>query len=290
MMVDEVLTFTGGPGGPLRSPVMLIALSGLFDMASVATTTVNRFAPADRALTVARIDPDPFYDFTQHRPEIAIHGGTSTIRWPENRFDLVRDRGGRDLIILVGVEPDLAWATYAGAIATVAQHLGCGAVVTVGSAAEAVPHTRTPLVTGSTTDATLARRLGIGQPTYEGITGVIGVLHADLDRRGIPAVSLRVGVPHYLLDAEHPQAVAALQRHLSHVLGVPVADDGGQLAAAIEHWATRYAQRVADDPHLGVYAHMLEEGYDRRTEASIPSPDDLGAAFEDFLRSQNPDT
>ena len=80
----------------------------------------------------------------------------------------MRGQGDRDLVVLVGVEPHLAWRTYSDCIAHVARTLGCEAVVTVGSGAEAVPHTRTPLVTGSTTDADLARRLGIGQPTYQG--------------------------------------------------------------------------------------------------------------------------
>jgi hypothetical protein len=32
---------------------------------------------------------------------------------------------------------------------------------------------------------------------------------------------------------------------------------------------------------------MLEEEYDRRTEASVPTGDDLAAEFEKFLREQN---
>ena len=42
---------------------------------------------------------------------------------------------------------------------------------------------------------------GIGQ------TGVVGVIQTDLAVAGIPSVSLRVGIPHYLMNAEHPQAV-----------------------------------------------------------------------------------
>ena len=158
------------------------------------------------------------------------------IRWPENRFDVVPGRGERDLVVLVGVEPHLAWRTYADCIVRVATELGCEAVVTVGSAAEAVPHTRTPLVTGSTTDPDLARSLGIGQPTYQGVTGVIGVIQTELADAGIPSVSLRVGIPHYLMNAEHPQAVASLQAHLAHVLGVPVPDDEGDLVDDIDRW------------------------------------------------------
>ncbi len=150
------------------------------------------------------------------------------IHWPENRFDVVRGLGDRDLVVLVGAEPHLYWRTYAGCIRTVVEALGCEAVVSVGSSAEAVPHTRVPLVTGSTTDAELARRLGIGLPTYEGVTGVAGVrARRPRRRRHARRCHLRVGVPHYLMNAEHPQAVAALQAHLTHVLNVPVPTDDG---------------------------------------------------------------
>ena len=64
------------------------------------------------------------------------------IRWPENRFDVVRGLGGRDLVVLVGAEPHLYWRTYSTCVRTVVEALDCEAVVTVGSAAEAVPHTR----------------------------------------------------------------------------------------------------------------------------------------------------
>ncbi|HEY5664205.1 MAG TPA: PAC2 family protein [Ilumatobacter sp.] len=290
MNVDEVLRLEIDGLGPLRSPVMLIALTGLFDIAGAATTALDRFAPADSAITIGEIDPDPFYDFTQERPQVEFdEGEVRVIRWPDNQFDVVRGRGGRDLVVLVGVEPHLSWRTYSACITAVARQLGCEAVVTVGSAAEAVPHTRTPLVTGSTTDAGLAQRLGIGQPSYQGVTGVVGVIQADLAAAGIPSVSLRVGIPHYLMNAEHPQAVAALQTHLAHVLNVPVPDDD-ELGDDIDRWRSLHDEVVDGDVQLQFYVRMLEQDHDRRAEASIPSAEDLGAEFEQFLRDQRDDT
>ncbi len=289
MNVDEVLTFDSDEIAPLRSPVMVIALTGLFDIAGAATSALDRFAPADIAVTIGEIDPDPFYDFTQERPQVEVEEGeVRVIRWPENRFDVVRSAGGRDLVVLVGAEPHLYWRTYSACIRSVVERLGCEAVVTVGSTAEPVPHTRVPLVTGSTTDADLARRLGIGQPSYQGVTGVAGVIHADLAAAGVPSVSLRVGVPHYLMNTEHPQAVAALQTHLSHVLNVPVPADA-DVANEIARWRALHDEVVAGDLQLQMYVRMLEQEHDRRAEASIPSADDLGSQFEQFLRDHRDD-
>ena len=290
MRVEDVLTLEVDELGPLRSPVMVIALTGLFDVAGAATTALDRFAPGDTAITVGEIDPDPFYDFTQERPHVEIDTDgpdeVRVIRWPENDVEVVRGIGGRDLVVLVGVEPHLAWPTYSACIRHVVERLRCEAVVTVGASAEAVPHTRTPLVTGSTTDADLALRLGIGQPTYEGVTGVVGVIQTDLAAAGVPSVSLRVGIPHYLMNAEHPQAVLALQTHLAHVLNVPMPPDDGELAADIERWRSLHDEVVSGDLQLQMYVKMLEHDHDRRAEASIPSADDLGEQFEAFLRDQ----
>lgn len=285
--VAEVLDLEIDDVSGLRAPVMLIALTGLFDIGGAATAALDRFAPADRAVTIGEIDPDPFYDFTQERPQVEIDEDDElrVIRWPQNQFDVVRGQGDRDLVVLVGVEPHLGWRTYADCIAHVAGALGCEAVVTVGSAAEPVPHTRTPLVTGSTTDADLARRLGIGQPSYQGVTGVVGVIQARLATAGIPSVSLRVGIPHYLMNAEHPAAMAALQTHLAHVLSVPVPDDAG-LADEIGRWRDLHDEVVEGDVQLQLYVRMLEQEHDRRAEAAIPTADDLGAQFEAFLRDQ----
>lgn len=290
MDVGDVLDLEIDDLGPLRSPVMLVALTGLFDISGAATTALDRFAPADHAITIGSIDPDPFYDFTQERPQVEFdEGELRVIRWPENEFDVVRNRGERDLVVLVGVEPHLAWRTYSACLIDVAQRLGCEAVVTVGSAAEAVPHTRTPQVTGSTTDPQLARLLGIGQPSYQGVTGVVGVIQADLADAGIPSVSLRVGIPHYLMNAEHPQAVSALQTHLAHVLSVEPPELEPDHDDEIRRWRGLHDEVAEGDVQLQMYVKMLEHDFDRRAEAAIPSADDLGAQFEAFLEDQRDD-
>lgn len=290
MNVGDVLELEIDDLGPLRSPVMLVALTGLFDISGAATTALDRFAPAEAAITIGAIDAEPFYDFTQERPQVEFdEGELRVIRWPENEFDVVRGRGERDLVVLVGVEPHLAWRTYSQCITHVAEQLRCEAVVTVGSAAEAVPHTRTPQVTGSTTDADLARRLGIGQPSYQGVTGVVGVIQTDLALAGIPSVSLRVGIPHYLMNAEHPQAVGALQTHLAHVLNVDPPEQDEQFADEVRKWRSLHDEVADGDVQLQMYVKMLEHDFDRRAEAAIPSADDLGAQFEDFLKDQRDD-
>ena len=286
MNVTDVLDFAAGELDALDRPVMIIGLEGWFDVASAATQAVAAFTGADHAITVGAIDPDPFYDFTQQRPQITIDDDIREIAWPSNEFVLQRNLEGRDVVGLVGVEPHLNWKIYVDAVITVATALGCEAIVSVGSAAEAIPHTRTPPVTGSTATPELAGRLGLVAPSYEGVTGIAGVLLAELEHRDIPSISLRVGVPHYLMNAEHPSAIAALVRHLSHVLDVPADVD---LADDIRSWREVHDEVIANDDQLSMYVRMLEAEFDRRAEAEIPTADDLGAAFEDFLDNNRND-
>ena len=193
---------------PLTEPALVIALAGLFDVATVATSVLDYVVDDDAAVTVGVIDPDPFYDFTVERPTVEIvqdevddlgdgtAGARREIVWPANVVRIFRtsQRGGRrDLVVLNGVEPHLSWATYIRCITTVIEQLGVGLVVTLGSAADTTPHTRMPIVVGSTADRSLGARFALAAPSYQGVTGLVGVLHSELEAAGVPSVSLRVG-------------------------------------------------------------------------------------------------
>jgi hypothetical protein len=140
---------------------------------------------------------------------------------------------------------------------------------------------------GSTVDPQLARTLGLSRPSYQGITGVVGVMQTEFEREELPAISLRVGVPHYLGNAEHPQASAALLRQLEHVLGVPTRH--GELEEDMERWRSLHDDAVSEDDRALRYVQMLELEFDRRAEELIPSGEDLAAEFQKFLDDNRPD-
>lgn len=280
--MDDVLRW--GDGAPqLTSPVLLVALRGWFDTAEVATEALGHVVSNRSPVVLADIDPDPFYDFTQLRPEMHLVGDQPVLEWPRNAFEAVHfQHAEHDLIVLNGAEPHLRWRTYIDAVLDVVRETGITAVVTLGAMPDAVPHTRRPPVVGSTPDVRLARRLGLAVPTYQGVTGVIGALQEALEREGVPAISLRVGVPHYLGNARHPAASAALLAHVEHVLGLRL--HSSALDAEIAEWRETHDEAVAGSPDTAAYVQMLETDFDRRTEAAIPSADALAAEFERYLQ------
>jgi proteasome assembly chaperone (PAC2) family protein len=287
--VAEVLSTHFEGVAPLNRPIMVLALRGWFDVAEVATVAINELLIDRVAPIAASIDPDPFFDFTQERPQVELdEDEVRHIRWPLNEFRFARfPESPHDLVVLAGVEPHLRYKTFADCVLEVVRESKCEVVVTVGAVADTIPHTRPPFVVGSTTNRKLMSALGLSPPRYQGITGLVGVLQERLDRAGVPAVSLRVGVPHYLGNAEHPQSSIALLQHLHHVVGVPVRT--ARLAAEAARRRVLHDEAVADDEQATAYVAMLEREYDQRAEEAIPSADDLGADFERFLRDQRDD-
>lgn len=289
MEVADVLEWQG-PSAPLRRPIMVVTLTGWFDVAGVATAALEHLIEHHDTEVIGSIDPDPFYDFTQIRPEARLDDdGERFIVWPTNDLLAVRcPESAHDLIVLAGVEPHVRWRTYVRCLISAYTRSQCEAIVTVGAAADAIPHTRVPMVVGSTVDPGLARTLGLSRPSYQGITGVIGVLQADFEKNDLPAISLRVGVPHYLGNAQHPRSSAALLRHLEHVLGVPTLH--ALFDEDIERWKSLHDDAVSEDDRALDYVRMLELEFDRRAEAAIPSGEDLAAEFERYLDENRPDS
>jgi len=289
LSVEEVLETYWDDIEPLRNPVMLVALRGLFDIGGVATSALDWMLKERDFAVVADIDPDPFFDFTQERPEVYTDtDGDRQIRWPENEFTVIRyPEGARDMVVLNGVEPHVSWAVFTQSVVEVAKGLGCTLVISLGAAAEQVPHSRVPFVVGSTTNSDLASRLGLSRPQYQGPTGVAGVLLDALDQAKIPNISLRVGVPHYLMHAQHPKSAAALLQHLQHVLGIPT--DHANLQQEISRWQELHDAAVEGDPQASAYVQMLEHRHDQLVEKNMPTGDDLAAELEEFLRNQSDD-
>lgn len=273
---------------PLRAPLLVTAFEGLFDVGGAATGALTSLRNRE-AVPIGEIDADPFFDFTERRPVVRIDDeGRRVIDWPTNRIHILAGASdSRDLVLIDGVEPHLRWRTFSETIHEVAVAVDAAMVITLGAMVAEIPHTRPPTITGSTTDAELARLMRLDQPSYQGPTGVIGVLHQHLESQGVPAVSLRVAVPHYVSGAPNPKASRALLERFERVTGVRTRWAG--LDREAQEWEQRVDAAMEDDDDVARYVRRLEERYDRRTEAAIPDGDDLAAEFERFLRQQGDD-
>ena len=181
----------------LERPVLIAAFRGWNDGGQGASLAGAFLARAWAARQFATIDPEGFYDFQVTRPTVSlVDGETRRIDWPENHFLFAPLPGaGRDVIILLGVEPNVRWRSFATLVTDVAQQFSVELVITLGSLLADVPHTRPAPVTGSATDPQLIDELGLQASRYEGPTGIVGVLHDGCARAGLASASLWAAVP-----------------------------------------------------------------------------------------------
>ena len=279
----EQLLWHQAPPRSLRSPILVTAWEGWFDMGGAATGAVEAMRGPD-ATRLAGIDPDEFFDFNERRPTVRIGSdGRRIIEWPSNDvYCLARDNREQDLVFIEGVEPHLRWRTFVDSVAEVIERLDVKLVVTLGSMIAEVPHTRPPTITGSTTDETLSKRLRLGLPSYQGPTGIVGALHQRLDHADIPAVSLRVSVPHYVSGAPNPKASRALLERFERVTGLPTS--WASLDEQTLEWESQINEAMDGNDEIVQYVRALERRYDADAQSSLPTSDDLAEEFEHFLR------
>jgi len=269
----------------LERPVLVAAFRGWNDGAQGASLAVGYLAQAWAAERFAEIDPEEFYDFQVARPHVALEDGvTRRIDWPENAFfHAALPAGGRDVVLLLGVEPNLRWRTFAGEIVELAQELGVELVVTLGALLADVPHTRPAPVTGSATDRELVEQLGLAASRYEGPTGIVGVLHDACRVAGVPSASLWAAVPHYASLAASPKAALALCRRFASLVEADVELD--ELERASETYERQVSEAVAENEETQAYVEGLERRRDSLgDELDLPSGDTLAAELTRFLR------
>ncbi|MEY2990527.1 MAG: hypothetical protein RLZZ163_1443, partial [Actinomycetota bacterium] len=141
-------------------------------------------------------------------------------------------------------------------------------------------------VTGSTTDAALAADLGMEPSSYEGPTGIVGVIQEACERFGLPAVSLWAAIPHYVGQAPSPKGTLALVRRVEDVLDIPV--PLGDLVEEARAWEIGVDELAEDDDEVADYVRQLEQARDT-TELPEASGEAIAREFERYLRRRSSD-
>jgi proteasome assembly chaperone (PAC2) family protein len=277
----------------LRAPVMVCAFKGWNDAGEAATAALSFIRGHFESSEVARIDPEEFFDFTTVRPTVRLtEGRTRRIEWPSNSVSAAEVPGAEgDLVMVEGVEPSLRWGRFTQAIVDVANDLGVRMVITLGALLADVPHSRPVGITGIASDEALVERLGFERTTYEGPTGIVGVLHHTLAKSGVASASLWASVPHYVAAAPNPKVALALLRGFEGAAGVAV--EATELEEAAESYERQVSAAVASDPEVKAFVERLETAMDEveaetPTEERIPSADTIASDFQRFLRQRGP--
>jgi predicted ATP-grasp superfamily ATP-dependent carboligase len=271
----------------LERPIMISAFRGWNDGGQGASLAAGYLAKLWDAERLADVDPEEFFDFQATRPHVKlVEGLTRQIDWPETSFYRARPDGfDRDVVLMLGVEPNLRWRRFTRLVVEYASDLGVELFVSLGSLLADVPHTRPSPVTGSATDPELVERLGLQASRYEGPTGIVGVLHDACREESVPSVSLWAAVPHYVSLTPSPRAALALCERLSSLLDIEI--EVSELREAAEGYEEQVSRAVAADADTQAYVDDLEQRADELDESDLPSGEALAAELTRFLRERD---
>jgi predicted ATP-grasp superfamily ATP-dependent carboligase len=278
----------------LRAPALVCAFKGWNDAGDAASAAVGFLGSSLGAQRFAQIDPEEFYDFQATRPRIRLtEGQTRELEWPSVEIYEARvPRAPRDLVLLQGAEPSMRWRTFSALIIDLAEALGVQVVVTLGALLADVPHSHPVAMTGLSSDPALVERLGLQNSSYEGPTGIVGVLHASCAAAGLPSASLWASVPHYVAAAPNPKAALALVRKIESLVGVSV--DASELEDAAADYERQVGLAVQSDPDIQAFVERLERAAENEKDPlsaeDLPSGDLLAREFQRFLRQRGPES
>lgn len=271
---------------PLANPLMVCAFEGWNDAAGAATGVLDHLLEVWGARLVAAVDPEEFYDFQVNRPVVGTdEEGMRRLTWPSSQMYVTRPPGAlRDVVLLRGIEPNMKWRQFCAELLAAADELDVQLVVTLGALLAETPHTRPIAVTGTASEVELEDRLRLDPATYEGPTGIVGVLQDACMRLDLPAVSFWAAVPHYLPAPPCPKATLALIGQLEDLLeiSIPLAD----LPEDARAWDRGVAELAEEDEDIADYVRSLEENQDT-AELPEASGEAIAAEFERYLKRRN---
>jgi proteasome assembly chaperone (PAC2) family protein len=277
----------------LDRPNLIAAFQGWNDAGQAATTAVRYLVEAWSAKQFAHIDPDEYYSFTDTRPTIRIvEGSQRELVWPGNEFFYFK--GGEATpaaVLMIGQEPNLKWRAFCGEIINLARAVNARRVVTLGALITESVHTRAVPLTGFSTDSLVQNKLiakNITRSTYEGPTGIVGVLHNACVKADLPTASLWAGTPYYLGSTPNPKTALGLLESLDELIELNISLR--ELRAVAEEFERQVTMAVRDNSEITDRIHSLEQAFDESSTPQIaPEFPPAGAIIDDleqFLKRQ----
>lgn len=270
----------------LVDPVVIAAFEGWNDAADAASGVVDHLMRVWGARVVGAVDPEDYYDFQVNRPMVGTdESGIRRITWPTTRIAVASPPGmDRDVILVRGIEPNLRWRRFCAELLAAVDDLGATLVVTLGALLADSPHTRPIPVTGTASEPDLVDRLRLDESTYEGPTGIVGVVQDACARLDIPSVGYWAAVPHYVAQPPCPKATLALLGHLEDLLevAIPLED----LPEDARAWERGVDELAEEDEEIAEYVRSLEES---RDTAELPeaSGEAIAREFERYLKRRD---
>ncbi len=280
-MSEELVSF------PPKGAIAIVAFAGWNDAGEAATGVINHLIESFNAQEVDAINPDDYYDYQIARPKVKIEDNKRVIEWSTTKFFLAPAAGARPTFVFVqGIEPNLKWQAFCLAVMGKLHALNVTSVISLGALLADAPHTRPIAVTAVANDLQLSAKLGLEASTYEGPTGIIGVLHSYLQVANIPTVSLWAALPHYVSSPPSPKGSLALMSRIEDLTNIDL--PSGDLPEEARAWQVGVDEMAQEDEEIADYISRLEENVDA-TDLPEASGEAIAREFERYLKRRTND-
>jgi hypothetical protein len=282
-----------GDVSELDGPVLIYSLDGFIDAGSAGKDLVDHLLSTLEHRTIARFDTDLLVDYRARRPELLfVEDHFERYAAPDLALRVVHDVAGTGFLLLTGPEPDVQWERFAAAVIGLVERLGVRLTIGVHGIPMAVPHTR-PL--GVTAHATRRELVTIVNPWRGELrlpSSMSSLLELRLGEAGHDAMGFVAHVPHYLAEADYPDASLVLLRSIAAATGLELPADALTEAAGLTRKLVQ--EQVDQSEEVGRVVRALESQFDAFVGGSsrgnllsdrltMPSADEIGAQVERFL-------
>ncbi|WP_214106740.1 proteasome assembly chaperone family protein [Acrocarpospora catenulata] len=281
----------------LTDPVLLYHFEGFVDAGGAGRLALGHLLAELDHRVVATFDVDRLLDYRSRRPVMVFDSD----RWvdvdmPELAVYLLRDVTGTPFLIMTGPEPDREWELFTEAVGMLATQLKIGKLVTAHGIPMGVPHTRPLGLTahGSRPELLPGQTSPFGRVQVPG--SVAALLEFRLGGKGHVALGYAVHVPHYLAQAEYPQAAVAALEAITRSTGLVFPMDAlreaaGKTTAEIEEQIQASAELSGAIEGLEQQYDAFQSGADKENllaeSTPMPTGDELAAQFEAFLAERD---
>lgn len=282
--------------GASSGPTLIVAMQGYADAGHAVEGAASHLKAALDSRTVATFNNDELIDYRSRRPMVTLSEHEIT---DMDNIDLdirvLRDSKGESFLLLSGPEPDLRWEAFSKSVADLADRFNVDKTICLYAAPMGAPHTRPLVVSAHGNDRDLVGKMF----TFDGMVSVPGaaavMIERELHSRGRRVAGYTAHVPHYVASSPYPNAVYQLLQSVSDTsnLEFPL--------RSIEHDMDRVAAQLAEQTNnseeISHVVAQLEQHYDSEMasyrkknpqkmmpgEAQVPSGEEIGEAFENFL-------
>ena len=286
------------PDAPaLDGAVLLHYLDGFIDAGAAGKLLAAHLLGSLEHVEIATFDVDRLIDYRSRRPPMIY----ARDHWehydaPELAIHLLKDSAGSQFLLLNGPEPDLEWERFTKAVRDLAARLGVRMAIGFHGIPMGAPHTRPLGVTAHATSPDLTTGYSPLVDKLQVPGSVAALLEMRLGEAERAALGFAVHVPHYLAQAAYPAAAVTLLDSVIRASGLQLPDEA--LRDAARETDEEIRRQVEGSEEILEVVQALERQYDAFAEGAeregllaegsqqMPTADELGAQFEQFLAEQ----